>query len=287
MLASARQVFKSYWAKAHKPIIKPEAPLLCLLRLLVYGTEPCDCFYWLRPKGGSRLCTPIGYVASQARFATRDNVPVSSHIFSVQETFCGQTEIQLPTSSATALWKRNTLFPRSSLEMKDIFTPDWGAPLVHFTSVSFFFFFFTNLCFYNCSCLRGLTPEVGDPPSAMADNKHPRVIFCNDSPKRVLVSVIKTTPIKPRKAEDMTPTSPGFSDFMVYPWKWGENAHNVTLSPGAASGASSPTGTQTAREADTAPSPDQIRVSWTNFENICYVALKADQSKSWLLLRAK
>ncbi|KAM9360621.1 zinc finger protein 367 [Symphorus nematophorus] len=93
----------------------------------------------------------------------------------------------------------------------------------------------------------------------MADNKHPHVIFCNDSPKRVLVSVIKTTPIKPRKAEALTPTSPGFSDFMVYPWKWGENAHNVTLSPGSVSGASSPTGTQTAREADTAPSPDQIR----------------------------
>lgn len=94
----------------------------------------------------------------------------------------------------------------------------------------------------------------------MADNKHPHVIFCNDSPKRVLVSVIKTTPIKPKKAEALTPTSPGFSDFMVYPWKWGENAHNVTLSPGSVSGASSPTGTQTAREADTAPSPDQIRV---------------------------
>lgn len=93
----------------------------------------------------------------------------------------------------------------------------------------------------------------------MADNKHPHVIFCNDSPKRVLVSVIKTTPIKPRTAEALTPTSPGFSDFMVYPWKWGENAHNVTLSPGSVSGASSPTGTQTAREADTAPSPDQIR----------------------------
>ncbi|KAM7017763.1 zinc finger protein 367 isoform 2-T2 [Tautogolabrus adspersus] len=91
----------------------------------------------------------------------------------------------------------------------------------------------------------------------MTENKHPQVIFCNDSPKRVLVSVIKTTPIKPRKAEALTPTSPGFSDFMVYPWKWGENAHNVSLSPGSVSGASSPTGTQTAREADTAPSPDQ------------------------------
>ncbi|KAM7017762.1 zinc finger protein 367 isoform 1-T1 [Tautogolabrus adspersus] len=92
----------------------------------------------------------------------------------------------------------------------------------------------------------------------MTENKHPQVIFCNDSPKRVLVSVIKTTPIKPRKAEALTPTSPGFSDFMVYPWKWGENAHNVSLSPGSVSGASSPTGTQTAREADTAPSPDQV-----------------------------
>ncbi|XP_056275314.1 zinc finger protein 367 [Pseudoliparis swirei] len=94
----------------------------------------------------------------------------------------------------------------------------------------------------------------------MADNKHPHVIFFKDSPKRVLVSVIKTTPIKPRKVEAMTPTSPGFSDFMVYPWKWGENAHNVTLSPGSLSGASSPTGTQTAREADADDlSADQIR----------------------------
>ncbi|XP_076005619.1 zinc finger protein 367 [Genypterus blacodes] len=91
----------------------------------------------------------------------------------------------------------------------------------------------------------------------MAENKN--VIFCDDSPKRVLVSVIKTTPIKPRKVEAMTPTSPGFSDFMVYPWKWGENAHNVTLSPGSLSGASSPTGTQTAGEADSASSPDQLK----------------------------
>lgn len=143
-----------------------------------------------------------------------------------------------------------------------------GAPLVPSTIFVFLFFFLpTN----NVVLLRGLRPEVGDPPSTMADNKHPRVIFCNDSPKRVLVSVIKTTPIKPRKAEDMTPTSPGFSDFMVYPWKWGENAHNVTLSPGSTSEASSPTGTQTAGEADTAPSPDQLRVSLTNFENICNV----------------
>ncbi|XP_069481794.1 zinc finger protein 367 isoform X2 [Ambystoma mexicanum] len=62
-------------------------------------------------------------------------------------------------------------------------------------------------------------------------------IFCHDSPKRVLVSVIRsaaaTTPIKPKRSVD-PPTSPGFSDFMVYPWRWGENAHNVTLSPGGA-----------------------------------------------------
>lgn len=92
------------------------------------------------------------------------------------------------------------------------------------------------------------------------NKQHPQVIFCNDSPKRVLVSVIKTTPIKPRKAEALTPTSPGFSDFMVYPWKWGENAHNVSLSPGSGSGAASPTGTHTAMEADPASSPDQIKV---------------------------
>ncbi|XP_074992338.1 zinc finger protein 367 [Calonectris borealis] len=67
------------------------------------------------------------------------------------------------------------------------------------------------------------------------------VIFCQDSPKRVLVSVIKTTPIKPSSRgggeepapAPPVPTSPGFSDFMVYPWRWGENAHNVTLSPGS------------------------------------------------------
>ncbi|XP_025944283.1 zinc finger protein 367 [Apteryx mantelli] len=78
----------------------------------------------------------------------------------------------------------------------------------------------------------------------------PPVIFCQDSPKRVLVSVIKTTPIKPSSGTGgeepapapPIPTSPGFSDFMVYPWRWGENAHNVTLSPGgpAAALAASP-----------------------------------------------
>ncbi|NWZ08051.1 ZN367 protein, partial [Agelaius phoeniceus] len=77
----------------------------------------------------------------------------------------------------------------------------------------------------------------------------PPVIFCQDSPKRVLVSVIKTTPIKPSSAgsgaeEPMpvppVPTSPGFSDFMVYPWRWGENAHNVTLSPGGSDSAAGP-----------------------------------------------
>lgn len=83
----------------------------------------------------------------------------------------------------------------------------------------------------------------------MADNppQPPPVIFCHDSPKRVLVSVIRTTPIKPtcggggepEPPPPLIPTSPGFSDFMVYPWRWGENAHNVTLSPGAAGGAAS------------------------------------------------
>ncbi|XP_077565189.1 zinc finger protein 367-like isoform X2 [Stigmatopora nigra] len=57
--------------------------------------------------------------------------------------------------------------------------------------------------------------------------------------------------------EAMTPASPGFSDFMVYPWKWGENAHNVTLSPGSLSGASSPGGT--AGDPDAATSPDQSK----------------------------
>ncbi|NXA13249.1 ZN367 protein, partial [Sapayoa aenigma] len=77
----------------------------------------------------------------------------------------------------------------------------------------------------------------------------PSVIFCQDSPKRVLVSVIKTTPIKPSPGrgsgeEPMpvppVPTSPGFSDFMVYPWRWGENAHNVTLSPGGGDSTAGP-----------------------------------------------
>ncbi|XP_062310917.1 zinc finger protein 367 [Osmerus eperlanus] len=93
----------------------------------------------------------------------------------------------------------------------------------------------------------------------MAENKQPQVIFCNDSPKRVLVSVIKTTPMKPRKSESLIPTSPGFSDFMVYPWKWGENAHNVTLSPGSVNGADSPTGTNTASEAELAALPDALK----------------------------
>ncbi|NXK44527.1 ZN367 protein, partial [Chauna torquata] len=61
------------------------------------------------------------------------------------------------------------------------------------------------------------------------------VIFCQASPKRVLVSVTKPPPINPpsrRGGEEPAPappvpTSPGFSDFMVYPWRWGENAHNV------------------------------------------------------------
>uniref|UniRef100_A0A8C5NVJ5 Zinc finger protein 367 n=1 Tax=Jaculus jaculus TaxID=51337 RepID=A0A8C5NVJ5_JACJA len=88
--------------------------------------------------------------------------------------------------------------------------------------------------------IRGVeAPRVDHPPP-------PPVIFCHDSPKRVLVSVIRTTPVKPacgggepEPPPPLIPTSPGFSDFMVYPWRWGENAHNVTLSPGAAGGAPS------------------------------------------------
>ncbi|KAM8793327.1 zinc finger protein 367-like [Eudromia elegans] len=73
----------------------------------------------------------------------------------------------------------------------------------------------------------------------------PPVIFCRDSPKRILVSVIKTTLIKPSSrgsSEEpaLVPTSPGFSD-LVYPWHWGENAHNVTLSPNGPGAAASPT----------------------------------------------
>lgn len=79
-------------------------------------------------------------------------------------------------------------------------------------------------------------------PAPMAEP--PPVVFCHDSPKRVLVSVIRTTPAtppcssvgEPEPPPPLVPTSPGFSDFMVYPWRWGENAHNVTLSPGAAGG---------------------------------------------------
>ncbi|XP_012672920.2 zinc finger protein 367 [Clupea harengus] len=93
-------------------------------------------------------------------------------------------------------------------------------------------------------------------------NNSPQVIFCNDSPKRVLVSVIKTTPIKPPKTDSLMPTSPGFSDFMVYPWKWGENAHNVTLSPGSGAGPASPTRSVSAGETtllDHAACPDHIK----------------------------
>lgn len=98
----------------------------------------------------------------------------------------------------------------------------------------------------------------------MTDAKHPQVIFCNDSPKRVLVSVIKTTPIKPKAMESVMPTSPGFSDFMVYPWRWGENAHNVTLSPGSGSGAASPPRDSAAAETDHLASlSDHLKVTST------------------------
>lgn len=81
----------------------------------------------------------------------------------------------------------------------------------------------------------------------MADAPPLSGVFRQDSPKRVLVSVIRTTPAtppcgggagEPEPPPPLAPTSPGFSDFMVYPWRWGENAHNVTLSPGAAGAAS-------------------------------------------------
>ncbi|XP_068523141.1 zinc finger protein 367 [Anas acuta] len=85
-------------------------------------------------------------------------------------------------------------------------------------------------------------PPLPPPPAAAA--AAPPVIFCQDSPQRVLVSVIRTAPVKPSPRRGgggeepapapPVPTSPGFSDFMVYPWRWGENAHNVTLSPGTA-----------------------------------------------------
>ncbi|XP_065596655.1 zinc finger protein 367 [Cyrtonyx montezumae] len=83
----------------------------------------------------------------------------------------------------------------------------------------------------------------------------PPVVFCQDSPKRVLVSVIKTTPIKPSPrpggeepaSAPPVPTSPGFSDFMVYPWRWGENAHNVTLSPGGPAALPGPSSVQQPR----------------------------------------
>ncbi|KAL4630084.1 zinc finger protein 367 [Arapaima gigas] len=93
----------------------------------------------------------------------------------------------------------------------------------------------------------------------MADRRPPQVVFCDDSPKRVLVSVIKTTPIKPKNGEHLMPTSPGFSDFMVYPWKWGENAHNVSLSPGPANGAASPTGSNTGADGEGSPCPDHMK----------------------------
>lgn len=99
----------------------------------------------------------------------------------------------------------------------------------------------------------------------MADAKHPQVIFCNDSPKRVLVSVIKTTPIKPKAMDSLMPTSPGFSDFMVYPWRWGENAHNVTLSPGSGNGAASPPRNSPVTETDLASCTDHLKVTLLGF----------------------
>lgn len=107
----------------------------------------------------------------------------------------------------------------------------------------------------------------------MADSKH-QVIFCNDSPKRVLVSVIKTTPIKPKAADSLMPTSPGFSDFMVYPWRWGENAHNVTLSPGSGSGTASPTrnsGSPAESDVNSCPEHLKVRFKLNNCTAYCII----------------
>lgn len=103
------------------------------------------------------------------------------------------------------------------------------------------------------SAPRALSPFPAAATAAMSERPlGPPVVLCQDSPKRVLVSVIKTTPIKPSQRRDgeepvsapPVPTSPGFSDFMVYPWRWGENAHNVTLSPGGPAAAPVPSPVQ-------------------------------------------
>lgn len=108
------------------------------------------------------------------------------------------------------------------------------------------------------SAPRTLGPFPAAASAAMSERPlGPPVVFCQDSPKRVLVSVIKTTPIKPSPRRDgeepasapPVPTSPGFSDFMVYPWRWGENAHNVTLSPGGPAAAPVPSSVQQPRGA--------------------------------------
>ncbi|KAI8509753.1 zinc finger protein 367-like [Branchiostoma floridae x Branchiostoma belcheri] len=54
----------------------------------------------------------------------------------------------------------------------------------------------------------------------------------SNSEGKLPVPDIRTTPMKPRRSS-FSPGSPGFSDFMVYPWKWGETAQSVTLSPGS------------------------------------------------------
>uniref|UniRef100_A0A670JCU6 Zinc finger protein 367 n=1 Tax=Podarcis muralis TaxID=64176 RepID=A0A670JCU6_PODMU len=103
-------------------------------------------------------------------------------------------------------------------------------------------------------------PPRGFEPMSERPGLPAPVLLCpGDSPKRVLVSVIKTTPVKPPRGADgrappppPIPTSPGFSDFMVYPWRWGENAHNVTLSGGGVRGAAGRSG----GEDEEAGSPD-------------------------------
>ncbi|XP_002740975.1 zinc finger protein 367 [Saccoglossus kowalevskii] len=50
------------------------------------------------------------------------------------------------------------------------------------------------------------------------------------SPMKNIPDLSKTTPIKTMKLETFA-TSPGLSDFAIYPWKWAENAQKIQLSP--------------------------------------------------------
>ncbi|XP_077981699.1 zinc finger protein 367-like [Glandiceps talaboti] len=50
------------------------------------------------------------------------------------------------------------------------------------------------------------------------------------SPQKNIPDMSKTTPIKPMKIEGLA-TSPGLSDFTIYPWRWAESAQQIQLSP--------------------------------------------------------